>query len=401
MNDQIANRACRWLLPLDSTKLCSAALRRTGLQDFGEPPLEPALSVLVGSLESEANLGPVGRFLMWSHLRDLLETRLRLVEAWKRDARRNAERIEKPVFIVGMPRSGSTFQHELLAEIPVHRAPRVWEVMYPLASAAGGQSDRVRRIRKTAVCLWWFRRLAPLADSVYPMRATTPHECLSIHSYTFLSAEFIVTCQLPAYQAFFQNTCLTPAYTWERQFLEHLQRESPGKRWILKSPDHVYGLEELFAVFPDARIIQTHRDPMEVLNSLTRLKCVLRGLYGPIGHHEEMRARETKALAERAERFLQFRDSHSELEDRFIDIKYTDLIANPMATVRWICERLDSPLTESAAAMVHHLASNRSRYRGPGSSAQPSGVKPRPVLEEHRFQRYCSRFNLCFPRHIS
>jgi hypothetical protein len=223
---------------------------------------------------------------------------------------------------------------------------------------------------------------------------------LGIHSHTFLSAEFIVTCQLPSYQDFFHNADLTPAYAWERRFLEYLQRDSPGKRWILKSPDHIYGLEELFAVFPDARIIQTHRDPLEVLNSLTRLKRVLRGLYGPAGNPEEMLTREAKALAERAERFLQFRDSHPGFEDRFIDIKYTDLTSNPMATVRWVCERLDSPMTESAATKVHHLAANRSRYRGPGSSAQPFDVRPRAVLEENRFQRYCSRFDLGWEAHI-
>jgi hypothetical protein len=261
---------------LESTKLCAEARRRTGLEDFGDPPVEPALSVLVESLEKEADLHPLGRFLMRVHLRDLLELRLRLAEAWKdKLSALDHSSIEKPIFIIGMPRSGSTFLHELLTEDPEHRAPRVWEVMYPLASAPG-QRDKARRIAKARACLWCFRKLAPRADAVYPMRAMTPHECVAIHSQTFLSQEFISTCTIPAYEAFLESTDLVPAYRHQQRFLQHLQLECPGKRWILKSPDHVRGLDELFSVFPDARIIQTHRNPLEVVKSSVDLTRVLR-----------------------------------------------------------------------------------------------------------------------------
>jgi len=380
---------------LDSTKLCAEARRRTGLEDFSGPPLEPALSVLVESLENEANLHPLGRFLMRIHLRNLLETRLRLAEAWKEKlGALKAARIEKPVFIVGMPRSGSTFLHELLAEHAEYRAPRVWEVMFPVASARGGQSDKARRIRQADACLWWFRRLAPRADAVYPMRALTPHECVAIQSYTFLSQEFISTCRIPAYETFLHRTDLTRAYAWEKRFLQYLQLECPGKRWVLKSPDHVHGLEELFSVFPDALIIQTHRNPGEVLKSSADLTRVLRGLYGPPGDLEEIRVREARVLAEGTERFIQFRDSHPELADRFIDVKYTELIADPVATVRGICEQIETPFTEVTADRVQRLASNRSRYRGRRASAEPADLKLATTLETTRFERYCSRFEL-------
>src|SRR5215467_7829698 len=116
---------------LDTQELCAAAKRRTGLDDFGTPALEPALSNLVNSLEQEADLHPLGRLLMRIHLLGLLETRLRLAHEWRQNAEAlEAESIRRPIFIVGMPRSGSTFLHELMAEDPNHRAPRVWEVMF-------------------------------------------------------------------------------------------------------------------------------------------------------------------------------------------------------------------------------------------------------------------------------
>ena len=181
LGDNISRRL--WLLESDS--LCAEARRRTRLDDFGDPPIDPVLTVLVNSLETEADLHPHGRFLMRVHLRELLETRLRLAHAWSRLLEvLESSLIQRPLFITGMPRSGSTFLHELLAEDPENRAPRVWEVMFPLRIESE-PSDKVdSRVQKTEACLCWFRRLAPGADSVYPMRARTPHECVAIHSYT-------------------------------------------------------------------------------------------------------------------------------------------------------------------------------------------------------------------------
>ncbi len=387
--------ACRWLLPLDRAALRAEARDRTGLAEFGDPPLEPALSVLVQSLDEEANLHPLGRCLMRIHLRALLETRLRLVEAWSKQSQALATtRIEKPIFIVGMPRSGSTFLHELLAEDPNHRAPRVWEVMFPLGSSRGRARDQAQRIRKTERCLWWFRRLAPRADAVYPMRARTPHEDVAIQSHTFLSEEFISSCRVPRYEAFLRSADLTPAYTWQRRFLQHLQLEAPGKRWVLKSPDHVYGLKALFAVFPDACIVQTHRNPVEVLKSSADLTRVLRGLYGWPADPEEIRRRETRMLAEGTERFIEFRDSNPELATRFIDVKYTELVAEPVATVRRVYERLGSPWPDSLSERLRSLAADRSRYRGRRASAEPGDLKLGGTPEADRFERYCSRFGL-------
>jgi Sulfotransferase family len=390
-----AHRASRRLWHLDGQKLCAEAQRLTGLADFGDPPLQPALSILLKSLEQEADLHPLGRMLMRIHLCDLLETRLRLAEAWK--GKREAletRAIEKPVFVVGTPRSGSTFLHELLAEDPGHRAPRVWEVMFPVGAPQGVERDRKRRTRKAETCLWWFRRLAPEADAVYPMRARTPHECVAIHSYTLLSEEFVSTCRIPAYEAFLKSADLVPAYLWQKRFLQHLDLDCPSRRWVLKSPDHVCGLEGLFSVFPDARIVQTHRNPLEMLKSSADLTRVLRGLYGPPGDLEEMRAQEAKTLAERTERFLQFRDLHPELAHRFVDVNYAGLVANPVVSLRRIYEQLDSPLTEAVANRMQRLAASRSRYRGRRASSEPGGLNLNSSTEAGVFERYCLRFGL-------
>ncbi len=379
---------------LDGAKLLATARKRTAQEDFGSPLVEPAVSILTQSLEEEADLHPLGRFLMWMHLRDLLETRLRLEATWRaQSSEMESTPIARPVFITGMPRSGSTFLHELLTEDPENRAPRVWEVMFPIPTGASKGDGRDPRIRRAAACLWWFRRLAPQADEVFPMRACTPHECVAIHSYTLISEEFLSTCRIPTYEKFLRSTDLKRVYAWEKRFLQHLQWKSPGQRWILKSPDHVYGLEALFQAFPDAMIIQTHRNPLEVLESSSRLTEVLRNLYGRPGDREEIGAREARVIAGGMERFIQFRDQHPELEERFVDVKYSELVADPLGIVRQVYQRIGAPLSPAASERMRALISKRSRY--------PKGQRPKlaslgiqAAAETSRFEHYCSRFGV-------
>jgi hypothetical protein len=382
------------LWSLESVTLCAQARRRTGLEDFGTPAIEPALSLLTNSLEREAKLHPLGRFLMRIHLQGLLETRLRLAEIWSRNpGARDDSPVRRPIFITGMPRSGSTFLHELLAEDPAHRAPRVWEVMYPVSAADPNRQLRERQVWRAAACLWWFRRLAPRADAVYPMRARTPHECVAIHSYTLLSEEFVSSCRIPGYEAFLRSSDLRPAYLWQRRFLQHLQQGQPEKAWLLKSPDHVHGLDALFTVFPDALVIQTHRNPSEVIRSSVQLNEVLQGLFARPGDHNRLVEREVRVLAAAMGRFIRFRDAHPELADRFLDVNYRELVTDPLAVVRRVYQRFEMPLPETVARRMRELARHRGRYRAAPTLAS---VGPHILAQKMCFHNYCQRFGITY-----
>lgn len=388
------DRLSRELWFLDAWNLRTAAQRRTGLRFFGDPSIEPALSVLTDSLEREADLHPVGRFLMRMHLLGLLETRLRLAEYWRtQPSAMFSKPVQRPIFITGMPRSGSTFLHELLAEDPDNRAARVWEVMFPVPEQSRRRKAPDPRIKRAAACLWWFRRFAPEADAVFPMRAWTPHECVAIHSYSFLSEEFVSTCRIPTYETFLRNTNLRPAYSWQRRFLQHLQWGCPEKRWVLKSPDHAYGLDMLFSVFPDAVVIQTHRNPMDVLKSSCHLTEVLHKLYSHPGDPEKLAAREGNVLAQALNRFVNFRDAHPELSSRFMDITYGEITSDPMAVIRRIYDRFDIPLSNTAAERMQNLASKRSRYEKRGPVAGSSELVETKT-DVSSFERYCARFKI-------
>jgi hypothetical protein len=391
----LVDRISRDLWLLESEAMCAEARRRTRLEDFGVPPIDPALRILVKSLEFEADLHPLGRFLMRVHLRELLETRLHLTQAWSgRSKLLDASVIERPIFITGMPRSGSTFLHELLAEDPENRAPRVWEVMFPLAVDSGRPKKVDPWVRKAEACLWWFRRLAPGADSVYPMRARTPHECVAIHSYTLMSEEFISTGRVPSYEAFLHAADLGPVYRWQNRFLQHLQLGCPNRRWVLKSPDHVYGLDKLLTVFPDAAIIQTHRNPVDVLKSQIQLTEVLEAMYARPVARSQLGMSEARKVRQLSDYITRFRYAHPDAAAKFIDVTYRELVSDPMAVVRRIYERLDIALTEATAERMRRLATARSRYQKPVDSPTLAYFGLDHAAEAEQFQGYCSRFGV-------
>ena len=380
---------------LDVAALCAEARRRTRLENFGDPPLEPALSILTASLEREASLHPLGRFLMRIHLRELLDARLR----WVARCNAKAEEVSKsnpvaPIFIVGMPRSGSTFLHELLAQDPALRAPRVWEVMSPGNASEPDRGWRDSRVWHAAWCLWCFRRLAPQADAVYPMRARTPHECVAIHSYTFLSEEFVSTCHVPTYEEFLRSADLRPAYEWQKRFLGLLQGGCPARRWVLKSPDHVRGLEALFSAFPDATVIHTHRNPLDSLRSSIQLTEVLQRLYSRPQSRDKLEEREAHNLGWSVARMIEFRDEHPELANRFVDVNYPELASDPMTVVRRLYRHLEMPLSNEAVSKMQNLARHRSVYKGHRSVPAVADLGLDRMQQLRLFGEYCRRFGI-------
>jgi len=381
--ESASHRFCR----LESEALSARARRSTGLADFGDPAVELRLGILVRSIEREADLHPLGRLLAWVHLRDLLTTRLLLEDAWKKCEGFDAEPIRRPIFITGMPRSGSTFLHELLAQDTDNRAPLVWEIMSPLPACARC------RIWRTAASLWCFRRIAPQADSVHPIRATTPHECVAIHSYTMLSREFVTTFRASAYEAFIDTIGFDPAYAWEKRFLQYLQWRQPKRRWVLKAPDHMFNMEALLRVFPDAAIVQTHRNPLEVLESSSQLTDVVQRTFAHPQERREIGVREARVLAEGLDRITRFREGHPELEDRFADVNYDELVSDPLKTVGRLYRELDLPLTHATVQRVQGLAGNRSRYGGQRARAGLADLGIDSEMQT-QFASYCARFSV-------
>lgn len=358
-----ASGFCR---PLEAETLIAAAQRRTGLTDFGEWQFIASLRALLRACEDEAALGAFGRFaLRWDVLRFLVN--LLLLRAAEKQARVASPPIERPIFVTGLPRSGTTFLHNLLAEDAANAVPRCWQTIHP--ASAGDAAREKRSIRRVDRQLRLFRCIAPDLAAVHPITATAPQECCEITAHVFASLRFDTTHHIPSYRAWLDDAGHLQAYRFHRRFLEFLGRhDRPGRRWMLKCPDHVFALDAIRQVYPDARFVFVHRDPVRVLASVARLTEVLRQPFarrldrGSIGREVSDR------WADGAARILAARATLPPY--RVIHIRYRDLVGDPAGTVARIYAKFGLPFDEDfKARIVAYVAAKpnggygRLRYR--------------------------------------
>src|SRR6201987_2044694 len=257
-------------------KLLSIAERQTGLNDFGDHRFLEPMAFLVESVEREANLNALGRFVSVEHVVQLLRNRLYLGLDWKLDPSIALRKIPKPVFITGLPRTGTTLLHSLLAQdTDLFAAPLTWQVIYP----SSAQGEERRRIRQTESQLKWFELLVPGLKTIHPVSAELPQECVAIMSHCFMSQEFDTMFDLPEYELWLENQDQRPVYDFHKQFLQHLRPGTPERRFVLKAPAHLHSLEAILAVYPDAQIVHTYRDPFQVVPSLANLTFILKSAF--------------------------------------------------------------------------------------------------------------------------
>ena len=265
-------------VPLNDEAMLDAVRRKTHLDDFGAEDFRGPLKLLLKSLEHEAGLSWLGRILARYDVCALLANRLRLIRDRSLYPEIAAGRIASPLFVAGLPRTGSTLLHHLLAQDPNNRVLRAWEVLAPSPPPAPSSESTDPRIAAARRQFRWFDRIAPEFKTIHPLGAELPLECIAPLADSFVSSRFNTNYRVPSYQAWFEQQDQRPAYEFHRAILQHLQARFPGARWVLKAPTHLWNLDALFATYPDAVVVQTHRDPATVLASVASLTAVLRAV---------------------------------------------------------------------------------------------------------------------------
>jgi hypothetical protein len=297
--------------------------------------------------------------------------------------------VRSPVFVTGLPRTGTTLLHGLLAADPEARAPLAWETMFPSPppARAGRQSDR--RIGWAERQIRWFQRLNPSFQRIHALGARLPEECLVITSHSFLSFQFQTMYRVPAYQTWLEAEDLRPCYAEHRAFLQHLQWRYPAPRWVLKAPAHLYGIDALFATYPDATVVFTHREPLEVVPSVASLHATLRATFSDADEPAAVGAEVTRRWAEGLRRALAVRDAGHISADRFVDVHYTALVRDPIGTVRDICARIGQPVTRAAEERRRrYLAEHpKDKYGRHDYSLARFGLDAEVERERYRFYR--------------
>lgn len=373
---------------LDERELLAQAVAKTGLDDFGPPSFREGLARLVDSLEREARLSAVGRRIAHGEISRHLENRLAVAADWKRYPEMGDERIVRPLFVVGLPRTGSTILHDLLARDPDNRVPLTWECHHPSPPPERATYETDPRIALSEAHFErTSRALIPEFKAIHPMGARLAQECVMLQAFDFTSVIFHHEFRVPSYQAWVESCDLGPVYETHRRQLQYMQWRCPGVRWVLKSVGHLWGLDRLFARYPDALVVQTHRDPLKFIASHASLVTMARRMGSDVVDPEEI-GREWSASWERALRAgMAFRATGAVDEARFFDLHYVDLVRDPIAMVRRIYEHFGFVLGAAAEERMHHfLAENpQGKHGGHRYRVEQFGLDPDRLREQFRF----------------
>lgn len=350
---------------LSLEQLLQTAMSKTGLHDFGENDFRKPLALLLNSLEKEADLSMLGRIIARGDLVQTLENRLRFVELFKQNPEIAEQKIERPIFVVGPPRSGTTIFHDLLVMDPDNRVPLTWETARPLPPPETATYHTDPRIAQAQADLDQVDKLLPEFKKMHPMGAQRAQECVTMTSHDFTSMIYFVQYFVPTYDRWVIESEMHSALKWHRRFLQVLQWKTPGKRWALKSPQHLWHLQHIHREYPDALFVQTHRDPVKIVISTSNLAATLQGMSSEHADVGKVTRYYAKALAQGYNNTVAYRKSGLLPDSQVVDLYFRDFMADQVGTVRRAYEHFDMALSDTAAtAMQSFLNDNPADKHG-------------------------------------
>jgi hypothetical protein len=372
-----------------ATDLIETAKRRSGLDDFGEGEFLDALSRLLDSCQDEAQLNLIGKIALKTDVLETLCARLKIERDRQLYPNIARHEIREPLFIVGLPRSGTSVLHRLLSADPEHRCPLMWEVRSPSPPTHADEKRRIQRARQSCNFFNW---LAPTFRYVHTVGPEIPQECVSLMTPTFLSDQFDAMYYVPSYRAWFFQQDLRPAYEYHRRFLQHLHFRQAARRWILKAPTHMFAMPALLSVYPDALFVQTHRTPVDSMASVSSLVTILRSAFSDAVDSSTASREAIHYWSETMKKFLRERDRLA--KNRICDIQYDEIRREPIRAVRRIYEYFGWSLSHEAERRMRVLVASQAKRQSANHRYDLSqfGFSAGEVLSV--FATYCQQFGL-------
>lgn len=376
-------------LDFDPDTLRAAASAEIGLDDFGEPTYEEPLRVLVEAVKASPIVSPVGRVVTHALLVQLLRNRLLLTDLLRRHPEIHDIRIEAPIVICGLPRTGTTHLHNLLGADPALRSLPYWESLEPVPMPGEAGLEPDPRLARTEAALRFVNEAMPHFVRMHEMTTDHVHEEIQLLAIDFSTMLFETTTLLPEYRDHYLSRDQRPHYQFMATVLKALQFQRGGRRWVLKSPQHLEQFGPLVDTFPDATFVVTHRDPVAVVSSMATMAA-----YSARMNHDPMDpVRFGHYWTDRLEMMLRacVRDRDL-LGSRSLDVRFEDFMADDIAMVRRIYDLADQPFGEAPlAAMEAYMADHpRGRYGRVDYRPEDLGLDPDELRE--RFAFYTDRF---------
>ena len=321
---------------LSRERLFAAASKSAGLTDWGDETFLAPLDRLLDAFEREADLTLLGRLAVRATLVRLLSHRLQIQRDLTLQPRILDAPVAKPLFVLGLPRTGTTLLHGLLAQGAGARVPMWWELLRP--SPPPEQQDRqtdprIADAERLARQTHW---LMPQMRTMHATRATTFEECYMLFQFAFSTVFFGLLYRVPSYNRWLLQHDMKPAYRFYRSVLQLLQWRTPANHWVLKSPHHLFHLDALLAVFPDACVVHLHRDVPKAVASTCSLMTAYRQINCRSFDRAELGRSVLEDLAVGVDRVMAIRRSAE--PTCVLDLDYHDLVADPKGQVRKVCD---------------------------------------------------------------
>lgn len=368
------------------------AVAATGLDDFGDPSFRDGLEALLASIEADAALSEIGEITAQVLITGALSTRLQATDWWNRHPELADEEIVEPVFIVGVSRSGTTALSHLLSVDPEVRSLRGWEAGSPVPppEAATYETDERFLAAIEADENSPLHEMNPAFKAMHHDPPNMPTECVTIMGHDMVSLQYNAMFQLETYADWLIARDHASTYRYHRKFLQLLQSRHPG-RWFLKTPHHALTVDTIAELYPDARFIWTHRDPAVCIASTASISHGLGSTFTDADHRAGAGRLWSGLLTEMIERLSDARERHA---DRFVDVAYSDLVSDPIATADQIYRELGRELSDNArAAMTTHVGEHRQHRWGKHEYTFEKFDLDRDVLRD-RLGDYCESFDV-------
>ena len=372
--------------------LIEEARRQTGLADFGGDSFREGLGHFTDSLNRDAQLSAVGHGSARSLIVKLLGNRLQIQDWYRRHPEIDAQAVPAPIFVLGLPRTGTTALSSLLARDPDTRSIRTWESGSPCPPPESATEHTDPRIAKAEASMALMDQVLPEMRQMYDASPTGPAECQDLLGMDFKAQHVTGQFRVPAFAAWQRDCDMRSAYRMHRKTLKLLQWRCPPNRWHLKTPVHMLSLDALLEIYPDARFVMTHRDPSKVLGSVCSLISKLRTLTSERREPLAVGAEQLDLWAEALARAIRFREKLG--EERFADVHFREQLEDPIAAVERAYRKLRISFTDAARARMREWAEGHRRGRLGTHEYRLEEYGLDAVRVRERFAFYTSRFEV-------
>jgi Sulfotransferase family len=367
-----------------------------GCDDFGDPYYREALDVLTRAYDAEASFTPFARMGVEAQFASILRNRLTAQKHLRAHPEILEQPIEKPLFILGLPRTGTTALHFLVARDPDVQALEYWIGSSPRPRPPRESWAREKAFKNSLRELKTMYWLDPGLKAIHLMTADGPDECRHLLCQTFSDDGFDCNATVPSYAAWYDRQDMLAPYREHKRLLQLIGSTSPDKRWVLKYPAHIRNLRTIFEVYPDARVVQCHRDPSKVLPSICSLVAGWRALgEGDVDRNAVGRrmldlwgTSLDKGIQARAEIQREFGD------DRFFDLDFRDVLSDPVSAMRRVYDAFGHEMSEQAELRLRswHDANPRGKHGAHAYAAEDYGLTATAIQD--RFAGYIDHFSI-------